>query len=311
MAPLPIEVDLQGDVNVTHVAGTAQTARDIGASVLLSTGTGTGQLDFTSGVVKANATQWLGGTIPAVNVTGVPLVDNKYLLGTVYPTPTVAGVPNVNTKTINDVATTSVTAVNANLGTTQPVNFHGTGATAYVKSDILEVLDTAASPSAVDANVTQIGGSTQSATDLKDFADTGYDPATHKVAGVVLVDLATQATTVVSLTNAPTVGDFTATMKASIGTAVAASPVASVTAAVTLTSGERNSIATALLDLANGVESNITLRQAVRAMAAVLAGARTDSGTNAEAFAAIGTPGTPRVASNVDTAGDGTPTLTL
>lgn len=38
------------------------------------------------------------------------------------------------------------------------------------------------------ANVTQIGGDAQSATDLKDFADTGYDPATHKVAGVVLVD---------------------------------------------------------------------------------------------------------------------------
>ncbi len=63
-------------------SGTAITARDIGASVLLSAGTGTGQLDFTSGVVKANATQWLGGTIPAVNVTGVPLVDLKYTLGT-------------------------------------------------------------------------------------------------------------------------------------------------------------------------------------------------------------------------------------
>ena len=40
----------------------------------------------------------------------------------------------------------------------------------------------------VAANVTQIGGVAQSATDLKDFADTGYDPATHKVAGVVLAD---------------------------------------------------------------------------------------------------------------------------
>lgn len=70
------------DANVTHVADTAQTARDIGASVLLSSGTGTGQLDFTSGVVKANATQWLGGTIPAVNVTGVPKVDVIDWLGT-------------------------------------------------------------------------------------------------------------------------------------------------------------------------------------------------------------------------------------
>jgi hypothetical protein len=56
-------------------SGTAQTARDLGASVLLSTGTGTGQLDFTSGVVKANATQ---------------------LLGTAWLTPSVAGTPDVN-----------------------------------------------------------------------------------------------------------------------------------------------------------------------------------------------------------------------
>jgi hypothetical protein len=41
-------------------SGTAQTARDVGASVLLSAGTGTGQLDFTSGVVKANLAQILG-----------------------------------------------------------------------------------------------------------------------------------------------------------------------------------------------------------------------------------------------------------
>lgn len=41
-------------------------------------------------------------------------------------------------------------------------------------------------------------------------------------------------TTVTNLTNAPTSGDFTATMKTSIGTAVAASAVASVTAPVTV-----------------------------------------------------------------------------
>jgi len=34
----------------------------------------------------------------------------------------------------------------------------------------------------VDANVTQIVGTAQSATDLKDFADTGYDPSTHTTA---------------------------------------------------------------------------------------------------------------------------------
>jgi hypothetical protein len=73
------------NVSTKYLAGTALTGRDIGASVLLSAGTGTGQLDFTAGVVKANATQWVGGTIPAVNVTGVPLMDLKYTLGTISP----------------------------------------------------------------------------------------------------------------------------------------------------------------------------------------------------------------------------------
>ena len=68
-----------------------------------------------------------------------------------------------------------------------------------------------------------IRGVEQSAIDLKDFADDGYDPSTNKVQGVVLVDTTT------SLTNAATNGDLTATMKTSIGTAVAASAVASVT----------------------------------------------------------------------------------
>lgn len=46
------------------------------------------------------------------------------------------GVIETNVKNVNNVAATSVTAVNANIGTTQPTNFSGTGATAYVKSDL-------------------------------------------------------------------------------------------------------------------------------------------------------------------------------
>ncbi len=57
---LPLSVDSSGRVDVLKINGTSQTARDIGASVLLSAGTGTGQLDFTSGVVKSNLTQILG-----------------------------------------------------------------------------------------------------------------------------------------------------------------------------------------------------------------------------------------------------------
>jgi hypothetical protein len=53
------------NVNTVQISGTPQTARDIGASVLLSAGTGTGQLDFTSGVVKANLVQSAGNAVPA------------------------------------------------------------------------------------------------------------------------------------------------------------------------------------------------------------------------------------------------------
>ncbi len=145
--------------------------------------------------------------------------------------------------------------------------------------------------STLAANVTQIGGVAQSATDLKDLADTGYDPVTHKVQGVVLADTCTTLTghtpqtgdsfarlgtpagasvsadiaaieaqtddigiagagltalgdtrlanldaavstrlapagtlaTVTNLTNAPTVGDFNATMKTSLNAATPAS----------------------------------------------------------------------------------------
>jgi len=52
--------DGQIDSNAVKVAGTAQTGRDLGASVLISSGTGTGQLDVTSGVIKANLVQILG-----------------------------------------------------------------------------------------------------------------------------------------------------------------------------------------------------------------------------------------------------------
>ncbi len=79
---------------------------------------------------------------------------------------------------------------------------------------------------------------------------------------------------------------------------------------VALSSSERNSIATALLDLASGVESGKTLREALRVMAAVLAGKHSNSGTASEQFDAIGNPGTARVVGNLNASGDGTPVLT-
>jgi len=101
-----------------------------------------------------------------------------------------------NVQTINGVSASSVTTVNANVGTTQPVNFHGTGATAYVKADAVEWDNTTTASVNVNANVTQIVGS-----DVATTAADGYFPsdvikwlgttvATPNVAGTPVVDLA-------------------------------------------------------------------------------------------------------------------------
>jgi hypothetical protein len=54
--------------------------------------------------------------------------------------------------------------------------------------------------------VTQIGGDTQSATDLKDFADAGYDPATNKLTGAVELDSAAAAALVDLIWDEPLTG---------------------------------------------------------------------------------------------------------
>jgi len=66
----------------------------------------------------------------------------------------------------------------------------------------LPVLD---ANSLVNVDVERLAGVAQSLTDLKDFADTGYNPTTHKVAGVVLVDTTTVNTDMVAA--APTAAD--------------------------------------------------------------------------------------------------------
>lgn len=69
-------------------------------------------------LLKVDTEDWKGGVIPAVNVTGVPLVDDKYLLGTIYSTPATAGIQDINVKNMNNVAATAITTVKAVQGLT-------------------------------------------------------------------------------------------------------------------------------------------------------------------------------------------------
>ena len=77
--------------NVIQIGAVAQTGRDLGASVLLSPGTGTGQLDITSGVVKANWVQYLGtaltGTAANIVAAIAKFFDKTSPTGTVNSLP--------------------------------------------------------------------------------------------------------------------------------------------------------------------------------------------------------------------------------
>lgn len=78
--------------------------------------------------------------------------------------------------------------------------------TSFAQVDVAKWLGTAVATPTVagvpEVDLTHLGGVAQSATDLKDFADDGYDPATNKVQGVVLVDTLTTYTG-----NTPQTGD--------------------------------------------------------------------------------------------------------
>lgn len=107
-------VDAAGlvDANTVKIgptgAGTAQTARDIGSSVLLSTGTGTGQLDFTSGVVKANLAQILGTAL--TETAGQLAAAFKQFFNIASPTSTMNVITTVTTATTATNLTNAPTA---------------------------------------------------------------------------------------------------------------------------------------------------------------------------------------------------------
>jgi hypothetical protein len=74
----------------------------------------------------------------------------------------------VNVVNVNAVSAASVTTINANLGTTQPVNFTGTGASALAKSDMVDIAGAAVSTSTaqIGVNTVNLGGTAQTGRDI-------------------------------------------------------------------------------------------------------------------------------------------------
>lgn len=99
------------DANASQLGGTSQTGRDVGASVLLSSGSGTGQLDFTSGVVKANLAQILGTAL--TETAGYLAAGFKKFFNIETPVLTVASVNQSadNNTILADIHNTDLPAV--------------------------------------------------------------------------------------------------------------------------------------------------------------------------------------------------------
>ena len=109
-------------VDVKSIAGTAQTGRDVGASVLLSSGSGAGQLDFTSGVVKSNLAQILGTAL--TETAGLIAAGFKKFFNIATPTGTVnslpdavpganLGLPTTNGTTVSQTVTLTAASIQA------------------------------------------------------------------------------------------------------------------------------------------------------------------------------------------------------
>lgn len=173
-----------------------------------------------------------------------------------------------------------------------------------IEEAIYDAMFAASATGLLPANVTQLGGDAQSATDLKDFADAGYDPVTNKVEGVKLADTTTANSDMRGTDSAALASVCTETRLAELDAANLPADLDAVLADTNelqtdLTNGGRldllidqiitdiaalndptaNAIADALLDRADGVETGFTLRQATRlilaAAAAKLSGAAT------------------------------------
>lgn len=196
------------------------------AGAIPTVGTGTAQINVSGGRADANATYFGGaaGTFasgrPEVNTTNIAgttlpangpipffgIVDmgtaqsydgatDKLRLRAAFSSPDIVGCWIWIYSSTNGLHTRGIvtawdnTLKDATIDT--PVE-DPTGTLLYV----LVASPKSSSALPLPANMTQIGGDTQSATDLKDFADAGYDPATNKVQGVVTTDTATAVTTV-------------------------------------------------------------------------------------------------------------------
>ncbi len=175
---------------------------DTNGRVRVVSGTGAGEIDLDTGAVTVDALTTAGETAIQDEVQDAieaNHLDHLLAVDTGATLPGVSG--SVLQDLLEDDGGTWRFTVNA---LEQAPSGGGGGSTDWTSDEREEIryrlgIDgTVSTPATndpnlgtVDANVTQLDGDAQSLTDLKDFADAGYDPATNKIQGVVLVDTTT------------------------------------------------------------------------------------------------------------------------
>lgn len=189
VAAIPANVTQFGGTNGTFASGRPE----VNLTHIAGSAVSTSSAQLGVNVVNAGATAWGSGAITAGSIASDAITAAKIANDAIGATEIADGAIDAAA-----VAADTITA-------------------AKVAADV----STEFSAATFTVNATQLSGDSTAADNAESFFDgTGY-AGTNNVIPTV--------TTVTNLTNAPTAGDFTATMKTSIGTAVAASAVASVT----------------------------------------------------------------------------------
>ena len=157
MVLCPLEIDLTvtndqalNDVNVSKFGGTTVTGRDIGASVLLSSGTGTGQVSLAAGLVTAGTvsdktgyslTQAFPANFSSLSISGGGAVTISQSFPTNFSALAITGGGAVTAGTVSDKTGYS-------LSQTFPSNFSSLSIDGSGRVDVGKILGTASAGAA-------------------------------------------------------------------------------------------------------------------------------------------------------------------
>lgn len=187
MAPLVLEIELTAIDNQDAVRAGLTALPNAAAEAaggLYTRGVGAGQINQDgNGRIDANCKTWIGGAIPAVAITGVPVVDAKYILGTILAEGGAGRLAAAFNK-LFDIAVPVLTAASVNQ-TGDSYARLGAPAGASVSADVAAVKgDTAA----VKVQTDKLTFSVANQIDANVLDWNGTAVATPNTAGVPLVD---------------------------------------------------------------------------------------------------------------------------